>query len=74
MLGHYAFALFILASGALMLFVFWQSLRGGYVSVDWWPPQIHRADNPIGYWISQIAMALAGLLFVGAGLSDLFAH
>lgn len=74
MLGHYAFALFTLASGALMLFVFWQSLKGGYVSVDWWRPRVHRADSPIGYWIWQIAMALAGLLLVGVGLSGLFVH
>ncbi len=71
MLGHDAFALFILASGALMLFVFWESLKRGYLGVDLWP-YISRASNPIGYWISQIAMALAGLLLVGAGVSGLF--
>jgi len=73
MLEHYAFALFILASGALMLIVFWQSLKRGYLGVDLWP-YITRTTNPIGYWISQIAMALVGLLFVGAGLSGLFVH
>lgn len=72
MLGHYAFALFILSCGALMLLVFRQSLKSGYVSVDGWPPRFHRKDNPFGYWISQLAMLAMGLLLVGAGLSGLF--
>jgi hypothetical protein len=55
-----------------MLFVFWQSLKGGYVSIDWWPPRLYRASSPIGYWISQIAMVLAGLILVVAGLIGLF--
>ena len=71
MLAHYAFALFIFGVGVLMLYVFWQSLRWGYVSSDF-PPRIHRKDAPISYWLAQVALALGGLVFSVAGLIGLF--